>query len=68
MSKKMQIYKPPLKCCLSSKHADTGRFTKGLHNHAQSRDRLHHATGTRFRADPSTTKAVLVRMKELGVE
>lgn len=67
MSKKNRIKPPPMKCCSDSRKADTGSFSTGHHNHGQSRDNTHHATGTKFRPDPSTTKAVLRRMEGLGV-
>lgn len=67
MSKK-RIQKRVLACCQSSEKADTGHYSKGHHNHGQVNTALHHATGSRFRADDSTTGAVLVRMRKAGVE
>lgn len=59
---------PPRRCCQSAEHADTGHYSKGHHNHGQVNTALHHATGSWFRADASTTDAVLVRMRKAGVE
>ena len=59
--------KPNWKCCSKREAADTGRTSKGLHNHAATRGEMDHATGVNFMQDASTTKAVLKRMKALGV-
>jgi len=55
------------KCCLKAAAADTGRFSKGLHTHDRMPKAHDAATGTGFLKDASTTKAVLKRMKALGV-
>lgn len=57
--------RPNWKCCSSNRVADTGRYSRGLHNHAATPGPLDHATGARFSPDDSTTRAVLGRLMEI---
>lgn len=59
--------KPNWKCCNKREAADTGHYSKGLHTHARIEQETDHGTGYKFQRDASTTKAVLKRMKALGV-
>lgn len=57
-------------CCKEETLADTGSARPGHHNHPKGwRYRslaINHPTGTGFRKDKSTTKAVLRRMIAIG--
>ena len=55
-------------CCKNGKKSDTGLYSRGHHTHIYlDHGPIDHATGYGFRKDESTTKAVFLQMKGLGV-
>lgn len=53
-------------CCALKRASDTGRTSRGRHNHARDDGALDHETGTNFWTnDPSATRAVKFRMQRM---